>query len=163
MRGIGRDCLGHQLSTHHSQLITALLMAERVGVRSPTRLVPGSQCQLALPLGGQPLSGSSSARRRSDDPYSPPHPTGQAILARTGLWPFFISTRCRGATPFPVISCRDLLVLWRVTGHRLVNYGFYRAKLWRRGRAFEVALRCFARAPARGSTPSRLRFAPVTP
>ena len=31
--------------------------------------------------------------------------------------------------------------------------------VWRRGRAFEVALRCFARAPARGPTPRA--FAPL--
>jgi len=40
------------------------------------------------------------------------------------LGPIVISKRCREATPFPVISWRDLLVLWRVTARRLVNWWF---------------------------------------
>ena len=40
---------------------------------------------------------------------------------------------CRGATPFPVISCHDLSVLWRATARWLMIGRLLARQGWRRG------------------------------
>ncbi len=88
-----------------------------------------SRSQLALPLRGP--APSCLPTRGSLSPAIP--------LVRI---PPSICDSCREATPFPVINCCDLLVLWRATARGSINCLFLSRQVWRRGWDSNPRCRC---------------------